>query len=57
MVSPLQTVDTLNLLTAGELISWSVVAGSFVVRILIYSGLMALLSSWVLSRREMALPA
>lgn len=56
MVHPLQSPDVLGALAAGEWVSWSMVAAEAAVKILIFGGLLAALSSFVLNRREVGLP-
>jgi hypothetical protein len=45
------------MLTGGELITWTLVLDNVLFRIVVYSGLLAAAGAWVLSRREIALPA
>ncbi|MGD9874676.1 MAG: ABC transporter permease [Kiritimatiellia bacterium] len=57
MLHPLQSPDVLGALAAGEWVSWATVAVEAAVKILIFSGLLALLSAFVLNRREVGLPS
>jgi hypothetical protein len=54
-VQPLQGPNPLELLSVGQLVNWALVAGTFLIKVGIYSVLLAMLSSWVLSRREIGL--
>jgi len=56
LVRPLETPRILEMLSGGELVSWGLVASSFVIKTVFYGGVLALLSAWILSRREIALP-
>jgi len=57
LVRPLQSPDVLGAMAAGEWVSWGLVAAEFLVKVLIFCGLLAALSSFVLKRREVGLPA
>lgn len=57
LVQPLQSPDVLGALAAGEWVSWSLVAAEAALKLLVFSGLLAALGAFVLSRREVGLPA
>jgi hypothetical protein len=57
IVRPLEAPRYLEMLTGGELITWTLVLDNVLFRIVVYSGLLAAAGAWVLSRREIALPA
>ena len=57
VLGPLRGPDPLDLLAEGLLITNRWLATVFAVRLLLYAGGLALLSAWVLNRREMALPS
>jgi len=56
VVAPLRGPNPLDLLADGRLIMWAWVGNVFVIKVILYSGLLALFSAWVLNRREVALP-
>ncbi|MBN1269359.1 MAG: hypothetical protein JXB04_07220 [Kiritimatiellae bacterium] len=55
LVHPLQGPNPLELLSEGRVVSWSLAGLAFVTRIVLYSGALALLSSWILGRREIGM--
>jgi hypothetical protein len=57
MLQPLRDPDPLARLAAGELIDWSCVGRVFLMKVVVYSGALALLAGAVLNRRELALPS
>ena len=57
IVGPLQGPDPLELLTTGQLMTWAWMGSIFFVQVVVYSGILMLLSAYVLSKRELALPA
>ena len=57
VLGPLRGPNPLDLLADGLLISNRWLATVLTVRVLLYGGLLALLSAWILNRREMALPS
>lgn len=56
-VGPLQNVDPLELLSTGQLMTWTWLGSLFLVHVVIYGGALMLLSVWVLNKRELALPS
>ena len=57
LIQPLETADPLALVATGQLLPWSTVAFGGLIQVGVYGGLLLLLGSWVLRRRELALPA
>lgn len=57
VVGPLQGPNPLELLTTGQLITWASLGSVFLVQVVVYSGVLMLISAWVLNKRELALPA
>ena len=57
LVGPLQGPDPLELLTNGQLMTWAWLGSIFLVQVVIYGGVLMLISAWVLNKRELALPA
>ena len=57
VVGPLQGPDTLEPLSSGVMINVSSVARVFAVQGLLYTGVLLVVGSWILSRREVALPS
>ncbi len=57
VVRPLQDVDPLELLAAGQIVPWSAAVRAALVSVVAYCGALALLSAWILNRREVALPS
>jgi len=49
-------LSPLDLLSKGQLITLPMLGHDFVFKCVIYGGVLALFSSWVLNRRELALP-
>jgi len=56
VVEPAIRLDVLESLSDGILIPWRSAGGTFLILVVLYSGLLGLLGSYVLSRRELALP-
>ena len=56
VAGPLQNLSPLDLLSKGQLITLPMLGHDFVFKCVIYGGVLALFSSWVLNRRELALP-
>jgi hypothetical protein len=57
VIHPLQTTDDpLQMISTGVLVPWSFVASVFWIKVLLYSGLIALVGIGVLRRREIAMP-
>ena len=52
IVQPLQGPNLLEYLSAGRLLEWSAVAGAFLIKIIIYSGLCAAVTTFFFNRRE-----
>ncbi len=57
VVGPLQGFDPLELLTTGQLVTWSMLGSVFVVQGIVYGGALMAISAWVLNKRELALPS
>ena len=57
VVGSLQGPNPLELLTTGQLMTGAWLGSIFLVQVVVYGGVMMLLSAWVLSKRELALPA
>ena len=57
VVGPLQGFDPLELLTTGQLVTWSMLGSVFVVQGVVYGGALMAISAWVLNKRELALPS
>ena len=55
-LAPLESPDALDLLAGGRLISWSLVGSMFLTQAALYGGALAVLSAWILRRRELGLP-
>lgn len=55
-VRPLQGPNALDLVAAGQLVSWSWLGTVCLVKVVLYGGVLALAGSWLLSRRQLALP-
>ncbi|MBN1269227.1 MAG: ABC transporter permease [Kiritimatiellae bacterium] len=53
LVRPLQGPNPLELLSAGQIVSWALVGFAFLARVAVYTTVLALFSSWVLGRREL----
>lgn len=56
LLQPLRDPDPLSRLAAGELIDWLWVGRVFLMKVIVYSGALALVAGAVLNRRELALP-
>ncbi len=56
LVQPLQGPNVLEYLTAGRALEWSAVAGAFLIKVVIYSGMCAAVTTFLFNRREIALP-
>jgi hypothetical protein len=57
LLHPLHTPNPLELVSNGLYVSWSLVGYVAAIKGVIYGGMLLLIGVWVLSRREMALPA
>jgi hypothetical protein len=57
LVAPLQAPDPLGLLATGQYITGTWLAHAVLVKALLYGGILALVSAWLLNRREIALPS
>jgi hypothetical protein len=57
VVGPLRDLDPLELLTTGQLMTWAWLGSIFLAQVVVYGGVLMLLSAWVLNKRELALPA
>jgi len=55
VIGPLHGPNPLDQLAGGILIPWRWVGRIFLIKILLYSGILALLSGWILNKREIAL--
>jgi len=56
IVQPVYAANPLDLVSAGELVAWSSVLHMLLVKVLLYSGVLACLGGWHLAHREVALP-
>ena len=56
LVRPLETAPVMDMLLRGEQITWSSVGRELGIRLLLYSGMLALLGAFTLKRREVGLP-
>jgi hypothetical protein len=57
VIAPLQGPDPLELLATGQHMTWAWLGSVFFVQIVVYSGVLMLVSAWVLNKRELAMPA
>jgi hypothetical protein len=57
LVRPLQGPDLLEHLTAGRALTWGAVGGAFLIKIVIYGGICAAITTFLFNRREVALPS
>lgn len=57
VANPLRGPDPLDLLASGELITGAMLGRVILIQGVLYTGLLALVSSWILNRREVALPS
>ncbi len=55
-IEPILGPNPLDLLSTGRLVSWMLIGSVLLYRILLYCGILLWLSSWILRRRELALP-
>lgn len=51
---PLRETIPLDILASGRLIPWSMVNEQFVIQMIVYSGCMACLASWIFNKKEIA---
>ena len=56
LVQPVYATNPLDVIAAGEWLGWSQVGSTFVIKIVLYSGVLAWLGSRHLARKEVALP-
>ena len=56
IVDPLRGTNALELCATGRYVSWTLLGNIFFYRIIIYCGIIAILSAWIFKRRELALP-
>jgi hypothetical protein len=56
VLRPLHDSGVLDPLSSGTLISWATVGHSFLIKLVLYGGLLALLAAGLLRRRELGLP-
>jgi len=57
IIRPLESVNPLDLVAIGEWIAWTEVAYVFVVKVVIYSGILLALGAWHIAHKEVALPS
>jgi hypothetical protein len=57
ILSPLKVQNPLELLGIGELVSWSAVGSVFIIKIVVYSGVLGIVGNWLFNRRELGLPS
>ncbi len=57
VLRPLQETSPLEHLASGQLVGWEVVGSVFAIKVILYSGILAVLGVWLFNRREIALPA
>ncbi len=57
VVSPLQTRNPLEALGTGEMVPWNLVGYVFIVKVVVYGGLVAVIGGWLFNRRELGLPS
>ncbi|MEI6219647.1 MAG: hypothetical protein WCP86_12160, partial [bacterium] len=57
LFSPIRRYDPIESLQRSELIPWDLIAEAFAVQVLLYSGILCLAGTIVLSRREFGIPA
>lgn len=56
VLQPLRSEDPLTALASGQLVSWAWVGHDFLIKVLLYGGLLAAAGAWIFNRRELALP-
>jgi hypothetical protein len=56
IVAPLRGANALELCATGRYVSWRLLGSVFLYRIVIYCGIISILSAWIFKRRELALP-
>ena len=56
VVQPLQGPSVLEYLAGGKLISWGWVGWELVIKVALYAGMLAALTTFFFNRREIALP-
>ncbi len=57
IIRPLESANPLDAVAVGEWIAWMEVGYMFLVKVLIYSGLLMALGAWHMARKEVALPS
>lgn len=57
VIAPLHTPNPLEPLGMGHLVPWGLVTVTVGIKLLLYSGLLALIGSWLFDRRELGLPS
>lgn len=57
VLRPLQTVNPLEQLAAGQLVGWESVGRVLVIDVVLYGGVLAVVGVWLFNRREIALPS
>ncbi len=55
VTKPLRGTDPLAHLTVGELVGWDHVAVTVAIKIVLYSGALALIAGWLFNRREIGM--
>lgn len=56
IIEPLSSANALELCSRGRHVSWRLLGTVFLYRIVIYCGIISVLSAWIFKRRELALP-
>ncbi len=56
LIRPLQGDSPLDRISTGLLVSWAEAGGVFLIKIVLYAGLLGLLGAWIFNRREIARP-
>ena len=56
LIAPLQSHDPLGILSTGQLVSWTWVAHDLGLKVVVYGGILSLVGTYILNRREVALP-
>ena len=57
VMSPLRTGSPLESLGTGELVPWGLVGFVFLIKVVLYGGIIAAVGGWLFNRRELGLPS
>lgn len=57
LIRPLEGANPLELVAVGEWIAWTEVGYMFLVKVILYSGVLMALGAWHMARKEVALPS